>query len=151
MPEGTKRFVTCVANNGCEVSLERRKIYVALADPSFDRLGLVPIIDESGTEHLFPSESFVEATRPLPNRRATSHTYFHIIGEIAQQETIASDAGIREIFRVRKVYGGGHWQKRKGIAQVQLASGATIHAEVHWYETSGIGKREYSLKRVVKS
>jgi len=75
--------------------------------------------------------------------------HFKIMGEITAIETIASGAGIREVARLRKRYGRGRWRKRKGIAQVQLASGEIVGAEVHWYEATGIGKREFKIKRVL--
>jgi hypothetical protein len=37
--------------------------------------------------------------------------------------------------------------KRKGIAQVRLPSGEVVRAELHWYEATGIGKREFKIKR----
>jgi hypothetical protein len=42
--------------------------------------------------------------------------YFEVVGEILHIETIATGSGIREIGRLRKVYGCGRWRKRKGIA-----------------------------------
>jgi len=72
--------------------------------------------------------------------------YFEVLGDITNVETIATGAGIREIARLRKRYGRGRWRKRKGIAEVRLNSGALVHAEIHWYEASGIGRRELILK-----
>jgi hypothetical protein len=43
-----------------------------------------------------------------------------IIGKIAGEEVIAVGGKIREIERLRKVYGRGRWRKRKGIAVVRL-------------------------------
>jgi hypothetical protein len=51
---------------------------------------------------------------------------FEIPGEIADIETFAAGAGIREIGRLRKVYGPGHWRKRKGIARVRSNTGLEI-------------------------
>jgi hypothetical protein len=48
---------------------------------------------------------------------------FRILGEIAAVETIASWSGIREIARLRKLYGRRRWRKRKGIADIQLKNG----------------------------
>ena len=74
---------------------------------------------------------------------------FEIIGEIAHVETFAAGSSIREIARLRKIYGRGRWRKRKGIAHVRLADGATRLAEVHWYEAHGIGRKELKIKRYI--
>jgi hypothetical protein len=50
----------CVANRGFAVSLERRKIYVALADAEAERTGFVRVIDESGEDYLYPKRLFAE-------------------------------------------------------------------------------------------
>ncbi len=72
---------------------------------------------------------------------------FEIIGNIRQAETFARGAGIRELPRLRKVYGIGHWRKRKGTASIRLADGSVREAELHWYEATGIGKLEFKIKR----
>jgi len=46
--------------------------------------------------------------------------WFEIIGEISEVETFATGAAIREIARLRKLYGRGRWRKRKGLARVRL-------------------------------
>ena len=74
---------------------------------------------------------------------------FVILGPLRDVETIATGRGIRELRRVRKAYGPGRWRKRKGIATIQLASGATFLAEVHWYEAHGIGRKEFKIKRLL--
>jgi hypothetical protein len=75
--------------------------------------------------------------------------HFRILGEITDAETIATGSGIREIARLRKRYGRGRWRKRKGIAEIELLSGETISAELHWYEATGIGRREFKIKRLL--
>ena len=75
--------------------------------------------------------------------------HFAILGRIADVETIATGPGIREIARLRKLYGRGRWRKRKGIAEVRVSSGDIVRAELHWYETTGIGKREFKIKRLL--
>ncbi len=72
---------------------------------------------------------------------------FEIIGEVTDVETIAAGSRIREIARLRRVYGRGRWRKLKGVAQVRLGSGRIRLAELHWYEAHGIGKREIKRKR----
>lgn len=75
---------------------------------------------------------------------------FTIVGDIADIETFAVGKAIREIGRLRRRYGRGRWRKRKEIAHVRL-SDATIHlAELHWYEASGIGKKEFKIKRYLE-
>jgi hypothetical protein len=40
-------------------------------------------------------------------------------------------------------------RKRKGIARVRLNDGDIVLAELHWYEATGIGKREFKIKRLL--
>ena len=75
--------------------------------------------------------------------------YFRILGEITHVETFAIGSSIRELARLRKLYGRGRWRKRKGIARVRLSDGSIHLAEVHWYEASGIGKKEFKIKRLL--
>jgi hypothetical protein len=72
---------------------------------------------------------------------------FEIVGEISEVETIAVGSSIREITRLRRAYGSSRWRKLKGVARVQLRNGKIRHAELHWYEAHGVGKREIKLKR----
>lgn len=76
--------------------------------------------------------------------------YFEILGDISQIETIATASGIREIGRLRKLYGSGRWRKRKGVARIRLLPrGDSCLAEVHWYEASGIGRKEFKIKKLL--
>ncbi|MDO8877696.1 MAG: hypothetical protein Q8M24_07375 [Pseudolabrys sp.] len=74
---------------------------------------------------------------------------FQILGEISSVETFATGSGIREMSRLRKVYGRGRWRKRKGLARVRLADGSIHLAEVHWYEATGIGRKELKIKHLL--
>ena len=74
---------------------------------------------------------------------------FEILGALADIETFAVGKQIRELERLRKTYGTGRWRKRKAIAQVRLFGGAIVKAEVHWYEATGLGKREFKIKRLL--
>ena len=74
---------------------------------------------------------------------------FEILGEISDIETFATGSGIREIARLRKIYGRGRWRKRKGIARVRLTNGVVHLAEVHWYEATGIGRKEFKIKHLL--
>ncbi|MFP5286821.1 MAG: hypothetical protein ACLGI9_13860 [Thermoanaerobaculia bacterium] len=71
------------------------------------------------------------------------------IGEILDVEVIAVGQGIRELARLRRVYGAGWWRKLKGTALVRLPDGSVCRAEVHWYEAHGIGRKELKVKRLL--
>jgi hypothetical protein len=74
---------------------------------------------------------------------------FEVLGEISEIETFATGAAIREIARLRKIYGRGRWRKRKGIARIRFWNGAIHLAEIHWYEASGIGRKEFKIKHLI--
>jgi hypothetical protein len=74
---------------------------------------------------------------------------FEIVGDISQVETIAVGRRIRDLPRLRRLYGTGRWRKLKGVASVRLRSGTVRRAEVHWYEAHGIGRKEVKRKRYV--
>lgn len=76
--------------------------------------------------------------------------YFEILGKVSRVETFATGSGIRGIARLRKMYGKGRWRKRKGIARVKLSDGSIHVAEIHWYEATGIGKKEFKIKRLLE-
>jgi len=71
---------------------------------------------------------------------------FKIISEITEVEVIAIGSSIRDITRLRKIYGRGRWRKMKGIATIRLANGRIRLAEIHWYEAHGIGRKELKRK-----
>lgn len=73
--------------------------------------------------------------------------YFEIVGEIGDVETIAIGSSIRDITRLRRRYGAGRWRKLKGTATVRLPNGLLRRAEIHWYETHGIGRVKLKIKR----
>ena len=75
---------------------------------------------------------------------------FEVVGKITQVETIAVGNRIREIERLRKFYGAGRWRKRKGMATVRLFDGTIHQAELHWYESTGIGRKEFKIKRFLE-
>ncbi|TLY26280.1 MAG: hypothetical protein E6K64_01870 [Nitrospirae bacterium] len=72
--------------------------------------------------------------------------HFEILGDVTDVETFAVGSDIREIARLRKFYGKGRWRKRKGIARIRLADGSVHLAELHWYEATGIGRKEFKIK-----
>ena len=72
---------------------------------------------------------------------------FEILSGPVDVETIAIGNAIRELPRLKKVYGKGRWRKLKGVAKIRLGDGTLARAEVHWYEAHGIGKKEFKIKR----
>ena len=75
--------------------------------------------------------------------------YFQIIDEIKHKEVVAIGKSIREISRLRKIYGDGKWRKMKGITRVRLSDKTICGVEIHWYEAHGIGKKEFKIKRII--
>jgi hypothetical protein len=72
---------------------------------------------------------------------------FEILGPITEVEIIARGRAIRELPRLRRLYGPGRWRKLKGFAFMRASDGLTYRAEIHWYEASGIGRQEIKVKR----
>ena len=72
---------------------------------------------------------------------------FELVSDITDIEIIATSTSIRDLPRLRRLYGKGRWRKLKGIAEIKLPNGRIRLAELHWYEAHGIGKREMKRKR----
>src|SRR5438445_6617078 len=66
----SKQLVICIKNEGYPVSLEKRKIYVALRDPHSEKHGLLRIIDESGDDYLYPKTFFRSIALPQAIKKA---------------------------------------------------------------------------------
>lgn len=73
--------------------------------------------------------------------------HFDILGNVEDVEIIATGGGIRDIMRMQRQFGRGHWRKLKGIARIRLMNGHIRRAEIHWYEAHGIGRRKLKIKR----
>jgi hypothetical protein len=72
---------------------------------------------------------------------------FEIISAIMDARPIAVGTSIRDLARLRRVYGQGRWRKMKGVVMIRLSNGRSRLAELHWYEAHGIGKKEFKRKR----
>lgn len=59
-----QRFVLCIKNDGYAASLDVKKIYPRLPDPSGDAHGLVRVVDESGEDYLYPADYFIPIDVP---------------------------------------------------------------------------------------
>jgi hypothetical protein len=65
-----KQLVVCVENDGYAVSLETRKIYVALRDAAAEKHNMLRIVDESGEDYLYPKAFFRSIALPQAVKRA---------------------------------------------------------------------------------
>ena len=74
---------------------------------------------------------------------------FEFLSDISGTETFASGTAVRDRARLRKAYGSGRWRKRKGIARVRIRNGTEWTAEIHWYEATGIGRKEFKIKHLI--
>ena len=72
---------------------------------------------------------------------------FEIVGAIREVEIIAAGRAVRARRYLRKRYGGGAWRKLKGVATVRLRDGTLLTAELHWYEATGLGRKEFKIKQ----
>jgi hypothetical protein len=73
---------------------------------------------------------------------------FELVGPVSEIEVIAVGPRIRDLPRLRRAYGRGRWRKLKGSALVRLvATGEIFRAEIHWYEATGIGRKDLKIKR----
>ena len=75
---------------------------------------------------------------------------FEILNEIRDIETIAAGRGVYIWRYLERTYGKGRWRKMKGIATVQLADGRICEAEIHWFESHSIGRKDFKIKRVIR-
>lgn len=74
--------------------------------------------------------------------------WFEILGKIKNVQTIATRKSIRELPRLEKRYGQGRWRKLKGAVRVRFRDGTICMAEVHWYEMTGVGRKELKIKKI---
>ena len=70
LKRAASQFLICVENKGYGVSLEKRKIYIALSDSMALKHGQVRVIDESGEDYLYPKSFFLPITIPQSLRKA---------------------------------------------------------------------------------
>ena len=65
-----QRFVVCIRNDDYSASLEVRKIYEVIPDPSATTHHYLRIIDESGEDYLYPEDYFVPIELPQSVKQA---------------------------------------------------------------------------------
>ena len=54
----TQGFAVCLRNAGFGASLEVRKLYAVVDDPDAELNDLIPVIDESGEDYVYPADLF---------------------------------------------------------------------------------------------
>lgn len=64
MSKAQRRFVICVDNADYPASLEVRKIYEAVDDPTAAEHDQIRVIDESGEDFLYPKSCFIAIDLP---------------------------------------------------------------------------------------
>ncbi|MBM3947844.1 MAG: hypothetical protein FJ312_01115 [SAR202 cluster bacterium] len=63
-------LAVCVRNEGCEASLERRKLYRVIADREAAKHQQLRVVDESGDDYPYPADYFVPVKLPEAVERA---------------------------------------------------------------------------------
>jgi hypothetical protein len=66
----SEHLVVCISNEGYAVSLEKRKIYLALRDEQAEKRGLIRVVDESGEDYLYPKTFFRSIALPQAVKKA---------------------------------------------------------------------------------
>jgi len=66
----SQHLVVCISNEGYAVSLEKRKIYLALRDEPAEKRGLIRVVDESGEDYLYPKTFFRSIALPQAVKKA---------------------------------------------------------------------------------
>jgi hypothetical protein len=74
---------------------------------------------------------------------------FELLSEVTRIEVIAVNLAIRERKQLEAQFGGRRWRKLKGVGRVRFPNGEIRHAELHWYEAHGIGRRKMKVKHVL--
>ena len=74
---------------------------------------------------------------------------FELVSKLMSVETFAAGKGIRNLKLLNKKYGFAKWRTRKGIALIRLGDGSEVLAELHWYEASGLGRKEVKVKWIL--
>jgi hypothetical protein len=72
---------------------------------------------------------------------------FRIIGPLRDVMTIARGRGVQIRALLRKMHGGTHWRKMKGVALIEDDNGWIGDAEIHWFEAHGVGRVKWKIKR----
>lgn len=64
MSDNVRHFAVCIRNDEYPESLELRKIYEVLDDPSAAKHNMLRVIDEEGEDYLYPRDWFLPIELP---------------------------------------------------------------------------------------
>ncbi len=64
------QYLLCIDNRDYPASLEKRKVYRAIADAPAMSRNFVRVIDESGEDYLYPADLFVPIDVPSAAKEA---------------------------------------------------------------------------------
>lgn len=64
MTQSETQYVICRHNDGYEAALQRGKRYATKRDEQARAFGLLRVVDESGSDYLYPAEAFLAVTPP---------------------------------------------------------------------------------------
>lgn len=76
---------------------------------------------------------------------------FKLLAAITDVEVIAKGTGVRARHYLNRRYGQGNWRKMKGVALVEYDNGEICFAELHWFESHGIGRKDMKSIRDVNN
>jgi hypothetical protein len=72
MSDKPKQYAVCIRNEEHEESLELRKIYEVIEDPSAEKHDMLRVIDEEGEDYLYPRSWFIAIELPHAIEEAIS-------------------------------------------------------------------------------
>jgi hypothetical protein len=71
---------------------------------------------------------------------------FETISPLREIQVIAAGRNIRELPRLRRIYGPGRRRKMKARATVRSFDGGIRDVELYWYEAHGVGRVDWKVK-----
>ncbi len=70
---------------------------------------------------------------------------FRIVSSVTNVRAIAKGRESRGYKKLIRQCKGKFCRKLKGSAWVKLPDGSIVHAEIHWYEANGVGRKRIKI------